>query len=67
MLERQLVISEDFLQNHFLQDDHHGFLEGVEVIIIDKTQTSDPTKREYYWMRILKTFYPDGLNFESDY
>ena len=28
---------------------------------------SDPTKREYYWMRTLKTLYPDGLNLESDY
>ena len=58
---------QQFLQNHFLQDDHHGFLEDVEVILIDKTQASDPTKREYYWMRTLKTLYPDGLNLESDY
>ena len=56
-----------FLQNHFLQDDHHGFLEDVEVTLIDKTQASDLTKRKYYWMRTLKTLYPDGLNLESDY
>ena len=56
-----------FLQNHFLQDDHHGFLGDVEVTLIDKTQASDPTKREYYWMATLKTLYPDGLNLESDY
>ena len=58
---------QQFLQNHLLQDDHHGFLEDVEVTLIDKTQASDPTKREYYWMRTLKTLYPDGLNLESDY
>ena len=58
---------QQFLQNHFLQDDHHGFLEDVEVTLIDKTQASDPTKREYYWMGTLKTLYPDGLNLESDY
>ena len=52
---------QQFLQNHFLQDDHHGFLEDVEVTLIDKTQASDPTKREYYWMRTRKTLYPDGL------
>ena len=51
----------------FLQDDHKGFLEDVEVRLIDKTQGSDPTKREYYWMRTIKTLHPDGLNIESDY
>ena len=39
---------QQFLQNHFLQDDHHGFLEDVEVIVIDKNQASDSTKRKYY-------------------
>ena len=60
-------VKQKFLQSHFLQDDHKGFLEDVEVRLIDKTQGSDPTKREYYWMRTLKTLYPDGLNIESDY
>ena len=46
---------QQFLQNRFLQDDHHRFLEDVEVTLIDKTQASDPTKREYYWMRTLKS------------
>ena len=58
---------QQFLQNQFLQDNHHEFLEDVEVTLIDKTQGSDPTKREYYWMRTLKTLYSDGLNFASDY
>ena len=57
---------QQFLENHFLQDDRHGFLD-VEVTLIDKTQASDPTKREYYWIRTLKTLYPDGLNLESEY
>ena len=48
-------------------DDHQGFLEDVEVTLIDKTEASDPTKREYHWMRTLKTLYPNGLNFQSDY
>ena len=33
---------------HFLQDDHHGFLTDAQVTFIDKTQASDPTKREYF-------------------
>ena len=52
-----------FLQSPFLQDDHKGFLEDVEVRLIDKTQGSYPTKSEYYWMRTLKTLNPDGLNY----
>ena len=56
-----------FLQNHFLQDDHHGRLEDVEVTSSDKAQTSDPIKRECYRMRTHITFYPDGLKLESAY
>ena len=33
-----------FLQRHYFQDDHKGFLEDVEVRLIDKTQGFDPTK-----------------------
>ena len=58
---------QQFLQKYFLQDDHHGFLEDLEGRLIDKTQASDPTKREYYWMRTLKTLHPDGLNLEKNY
>ena len=50
-----------------MQDDHHEFLEDVEVTLIDKTQASGPTKRKYYWMRTFETLYPDGWNLESDY
>ena len=42
-------------------------LEDVEIRLVDKTQVSDPTKQEYYWMRILETFFPHGLNVESNY
>ena len=41
-------------------------LEDAVVRLIDKTQGSDPTKREYCWMRELKTFFPDGLKIEND-
>ena len=55
---------QQFLQN---QDDHHGFLEDLKVTLIDKTQASDPTMREYYWMRTLKTLFPGGLSLESSF
>ena len=60
-------VKQKFLQSYFLQRDHQGFLKDVEVRLIDKTQASDPTKIEFYWMRTLRTLYSDGLNIESDY
>ena len=45
-----------------------GILEGhtefldVSITLIDKTDGSNPTKRENYWMQTLKAFAPDGLN-----
>ena len=59
-------VKQKFLQSHFLQRDYQGF-KDVEVCLIDKTQASDPTKREFYWMRTLRTLYLDGLNIKSDY
>ena len=31
------------------------------------SQTSDPTKAEYFWMRTLKTHYPYGLIVEETF
>ena len=55
------------MRSHFLQNDHQGFLKDVEARMIDKTQCSDTTKREFHWMKTLVTLYPGGLNTESDY
>ena len=52
-------VKQKFLQSHFLLRDHQGFLKDVEVRLIDKTQVSDPTKWEFYWMRTLRNLYPD--------
>ena len=47
-------VKQQFLQIPFLQRDHQGFRKDVNVRLIDKTQASDPTKKEFYWMRTLK-------------
>ena len=60
-------VKQKFLQCQFLQPDRKGFLKDVKIRLIDKTQGSDPTKRELYCIRILKTLYADGLNIDSDY
>ena len=41
---------------HFSSNDHNG------ITLIDKTDGSDPTRREEYWRRVLKTVTPYGLN-----
>ena len=60
-------IKQKFLRKHFLKDNHHGFEKNVSICLIDKTRSSDPHKREYYWMRIHKTLAPFGLNTEDTY
>ena len=35
---------QQFLQNYFLQDNHHEFLEDVAVTLVDKTQASAPPR-----------------------
>ena len=47
---------------HFSSNDHNGLLEDCSITFIDKTDGSDPTRREEYWKRILKTVTRHGLN-----
>ena len=47
---------------HFSSNDHNGFLEDCSITLIDKTDGSDPTRREEYWRRVLKTVTPYELN-----
>ena len=51
--------------NHFCTSGHYVFLENVSVTFIDKTDPSDPLKRENYWRSTLKTIAPFGLNIEK--
>ena len=37
-------------------------LEDVSTIFIDKTNLSDPTKKETFWIYKHKTWVPSGLN-----
>ena len=43
---------------HFSSNDHNGFLEDCSITLIDKTDGSDPTRREEYWRRVMKTVTP---------
>ena len=60
-------IKQKSLHEHSLSDSHQSFEEDVSICLIDKTDPSDPHKRECYWMRTLKTIAPFGLNTEETY
>ena len=60
-------IKQKSLHEHFLSDGHQSFEEDVSICLIDKTDPSDPHKREHYWMRTLKTIAPFGLNTKETY
>ena len=63
---RKAEKGEDHMQTyvfeHFSSEGHNGFLEDCEITFIDKTDNSDPVRREEYWRRMLKTSSPYGLN-----
>ena len=62
VIGKTLSFKQIFLKIYFLHDDCKGFLDDVELRLIDKTQGSDSTRREYSWIRTLKTLYPNGLS-----
>ena len=57
-----ISVKQKHLYEHITEKDHEGFLQDVSIIFIDKTDPSDPLKREKYWRDTLKTLAPDGLN-----
>ena len=50
------------LFEHFVSNGHNGFLDDFTITLIDKTDGADPTGREEYWRRELKTVSHYGLN-----
>ena len=44
---------------------HDGFLNDVSETFIDKTDSSDPLRREDYWRETLKTMVPYELDIED--
>ena len=50
------------LFQHFHSEGHNGFLQDCSITLIDKTDGSDPTRREEHCRVVLKTVAPYGLN-----
>ena len=49
-----------YLHDYFLSEDHDGLLNNAEIILIDKTDPSDPERREELWRTKLRTLAPLG-------
>ena len=62
---RGATCMQQHLFNYFSTSDHWGFLEDVSLTFIDKTDPSDPLKREDCWRSTLKTMASFGLNIEE--
>ena len=60
--EMGLSHMQPLIYQHFKGENHNGFLEDCNITFIDKTDASDPTRREQYWIRVLNTNTPSGLN-----
>ena len=56
---------QEHLFSHFSMAGHNGFLNDVSITFIDKTDPTDPLRREDYWRQTLKTMVPYGLNIED--
>ena len=63
--DRREQCMQEHLYKDFESECHSGFRNDVYVILIDKTDGSNPTLTEIYWMRTLKTIAPYGLNVEN--
>ena len=50
------------LFEYFAANNHNCFLTDSCITLIDKTDDSEPTRREEYWRKVLKTVAPYGLN-----
>ena len=49
----------------FLSEGYNGLIDDIEIIFIDKTDPSEPTKREQFWRTKLKTLASYGLDVEE--
>ena len=64
-VERGEDCMQKFLYEHFLNEGLNSFINDVEIVFIDKTDPSDPTRREEFWRNKLKTLPTYGLNVEE--
>ena len=59
--------NQNFFHHPFLSDGYNGLMNVRGIILINKTDSSDSTRREFFWMRALETITPVGLNIDEGY
>ena len=64
-VERGKEYMQKYLHDNVLSEHHDGLLNNVEITLIDKTNSSDPERREEFWGTKLCTLAPLGLNIEE--
>ena len=57
--------TQKYFHEHFLNHDHNGLINEIEIILIGKTDQSDHTRREEFWWAKLKTLGYNSLNTEG--
>ena len=51
-----------YVHENLLREGHNGLINDAEVIFIDKTDPSDPARRDEFWRTKLEILAPYGLN-----
>ena len=54
-----------YFYDHFLREGHKGLINDIAIVFINKTDSSNPTRREEFWRKKLETLAPYGLNMEE--
>ena len=54
-----------YFHHFFLSQGLNGLIDDVEIVFIDKTDPSNPTRSEEFWRNKLKVLVPYGLNVEE--
>ena len=60
-VDRLKSCMQEHLFSHFSLAGHDGFFNDVSITFIDKTDPSDPSRREDYWRQTLKQWFRSGL------
>ena len=55
-------VKQQHLYDHFMLEDHTQFVNDVSIILINKTDPTNPLRREQYWRHTMKTLVPYGHN-----
>ena len=62
----QGVHHHSYFQQQFLSEEHNGLVNDCGITLIDKTDSSDPTRQESFSIRLIKTYCPLGFNIEEE-